>query len=100
MRRPTDLLMTPEDAFKIASLLHSRGLTVHTVMQHACTKPGYKTVGDDERRAGKTAAVIVSVDFDTSLDNRVWVRDRIAELGFESNLQGDHFSITGRSAVS
>lgn len=94
-------LMTPRDAYLTALILHTSGFDVHVVMQHVNIKTAVRYEGDEARRAGKTALVEVLVRFDTSLDEKVQIRDRISELGFESELSSyGNFSITGRSAVS
>ncbi len=94
--KPTGL-MTPSEAFLGAALLHNNGFNVYISLVHLKKGEGVRYVGDDERRAGRTASLTVYLDHELPIDKIVSLRDRIRELGYDSELDGlNNLDILGK----
>jgi hypothetical protein len=88
---------TPTEAFLIAETLHNEGkFDAYIWLRHA--QPfGPKYVGDDERRAGKTATVSVQLENDDrGIDEIVAIRDKIRKLGYDSEWDSTQLTILGK----
>lgn len=93
-----DGYLTPLAAFKAAKNLHAeRRWTVRVRLAHA-RRHGTAYVGDEQRRAGRTAEVTLDlVEHSPSIEELVEARNRALELGYHVELEsgGSSFTVLG-----
>lgn len=89
--------MTPADAFIAAAKLHNVGrMHVSVNMAHASNRRGVEYIGDDDRRAGRTATVSVNIEHGLDLGELTALRHEIRELGYDAAFDGASLEIIGR----
>ena len=95
-------LFKPLEGMKAAKRIHDAGFNVNLYLGHPSKKHGPPIyVGDEERRQGMTCKVTIDVVRD-DLDEIVRQRDRIRELGYETEYEYSSLRLIEikRSAVS